>query len=58
MPRTSAPKRPLGALQNFLHDEAAGGIDLAVGAVIAVVWANSPVSDSYFDFWDQYLTIG
>lgn len=58
MPRTSAPKRPLGALQDFLHDEAAGGIVLAVGAVIAVVWANSPVSDSYFDFWDQYLTIG
>lgn len=28
------------------------------GAVLAVVWANSPVSDSYFDFWGQYLTIG
>lgn len=58
MPPTRAPKRPLGALQDFLHDEAAGGIVLVAGAVLAVVWANSPVSDSYFDFWGQYLTIG
>jgi len=52
------PKRPLSALQDFLHDEAAGGIVLVVGAVVAVVWANSPVSDSYSSFWGQYLTIG
>lgn len=58
MPPTRAPKRPLGALQDFLHDEAAGGIVLVAGAVLGVVWANSPVSDSYFDFWGQYLTIG
>ena len=58
MSRPRAPKRPLGALQDFLHDEAAGGIVLVVGAVAAVVWANSPVSDSYFDFWGRYLTLG
>jgi len=54
--RTS--RRPLSALQDFLHDEAAGGIVLVVGALVAVVWANSPVSDSYSSFWGQYLTIG
>ena len=51
-------RRPLSALQDFLHDEAAGGIVLVVGALAAVVWANSPVSDSYASFWGQYLTIG
>ncbi|GAA1435184.1 Na+/H+ antiporter NhaA [Mycobacterium cookii] len=51
-------RRPLSALQDFLHDEAAGGIVLVVGALVAVVWANSPVSDSYSSFWGQYLTIG
>ena len=50
--------RPLSALQDFLHDEAAGGIVLVVGALVAVVWANSPVSESYASFWGQYLTIG
>jgi NhaA family Na+:H+ antiporter len=51
-------KRPLSALQDFLHDEAAGGIVLVIGALIAVVWANSPASESYTDFWGQYLTLG
>jgi Na+/H+ antiporter NhaA len=50
MARTPTSKRVAGALQDFLHDEAAGGIVLVVGAVVAVVWANSPVSDSYV-FW-------
>ncbi len=52
------PKRALSALQDFLHDEAAGGVVLVVGAALAVVWANSPVSESYSDFWGQYLTVG
>lgn len=52
------PKRALSALQDFLHDEAAGGIVLVVGALVAVVWANSPAFESYTDFWGQYLTLG
>ena len=58
MSRAATPKQRLDALQDFLHDEAAGGVVLVLGAVAAVVWANSPVSDSYFDFWGQYLTLG
>jgi len=58
MATARAPKRPLSALQDFLHDEAAGGIVLVVGALVAVVWANSPVSESYANFWGQYLTLG
>ncbi len=52
------PKRTLSALQDFLHDEAAGGIVLVVGALVALVWANSPASESYTEFWGQYLTVG
>ena len=58
MSERRTPRRPLSALQDFLHDEAAGGIALVACALVAVVWANSPVSDSYADFWGQYLTIG
>ena len=55
-PRT--PKRALSAAQDFIHDEAAGGVVLVFGALVAVVWANSPLSDSYFAFWGHYLTLG
>lgn len=58
MSTARAPKRSLSALQDFLHDEAAGGIVLVIGALAAVVWANSPVSESYANFWGQYLTLG
>jgi NhaA family Na+:H+ antiporter len=58
MSEQRARKRPLTALQDFLRDEAAGGIVLVACALVAVAWANSPVSDSYADFWGQYLTIG
>lgn len=57
MSTAQTPKRAF-ALPDFLHDEAAGGIVLVVGALVAVVWANSPVSESYTDFWGQYLTLG
>jgi hypothetical protein len=52
------PGRVRSALQDFLHDAAAGGIVLLAGAVAAVVWANSPFSGSYVDFWGHYLTLG
>jgi len=58
MSKQRAPKRALSALQDFLRDEAAGGIVLVACALVAVVWANSPVSDSYAGFWGQYLTVG
>ena len=38
-------------MARFLAIEAAGGILLLVATVIALVWANSPWSESYFDFW-------
>lgn len=38
------------------HIEAFGGIVLIAAAVAALVWANSPYAQQYFDFWGQ--TVG
>lgn len=38
-------------LREFLRVEAAGSVALLLATVAALVWANSPWSDSYGDFW-------
>jgi len=38
-------------LRIFLSTEAAGGVVLLVAALLALVWANSPVAESYESFW-------
>ena len=38
--------------------EAAGGLALVLAAVVALVWANSPVGSSYQAFWGYELRIG
>lgn len=40
-----------GPFERFFRLEAAGGILLLVAAVVALVWANSPWSASYFALW-------
>jgi Na+/H+ antiporter NhaA len=58
-PRTSrwsgALARPL---QQFLHTEAGSSSLLLAAAVIALVWANSPLADAYDDLWSTTATIG
>jgi len=34
-----------------------GGIVLLAGAIIAIIWANSPWEQQYFDFWHSELAI-
>ncbi len=41
----------------FLDIEAASGIVLVVATIAALVWANSPWSDSYHELLDLHLTI-
>ena len=36
----------------FMHLEAAGGVVMLVAAVIALVWANSPLQGGYTAFWE------
>ncbi|NNF04891.1 MAG: Na+/H+ antiporter NhaA, partial [Rhodothermales bacterium] len=48
----------LEPFQRFIRAEAAGGILLLVFAVVALVWANSPWAEAYFDVWKNYVTVG
>jgi Na+:H+ antiporter, NhaA family len=41
----------------FLQIEAAGGVLLLVGALVAIVWANSPLADSYTHLWETPLGV-
>lgn len=44
-------------IQEFLHQEASGGILLIIATIIALAWANSPFADSYHNLWHTYLSI-
>lgn len=44
-------------VRNFLRIEAAGGILLLVATIAALVWANSPWSDSYHEILDTHISI-
>ncbi len=42
----------------FIRTETAGGVVLLVALVVALAWANSPMSDAYFDLWEGQFTLG
>ena len=44
--------------QEFLRAEASGGILLLACTAVALIWANSPWSGAYHDFWHTYVTVG
>ena len=56
--RSASLRRALSPLREFLRTEAAGGVVLVVAAIIALIWVNSPWSDSYHDLWETVVTIG
>ncbi len=43
--------------QEFLSTEAAGGLVVLCAAVIALVWANSPLSSSYDALWETEIAL-
>ena len=43
-------------IQTFIHTEEVGSLILLLGAAGALVWANSPWSQSYTDFWHTYIS--
>jgi Na+:H+ antiporter, NhaA family len=51
-------EKVFSALERFLHVEAVGGVVLLLAAAAALIWANSPASESYQQFWNAPLTIG
>lgn len=50
-------ERAFATLQRFLHVEAVSGCVLLMAAVAALVWANSPLADSYHALWHQPVSI-
>ena len=50
-PRDFVYRRVFQTAQAFMQVEAAGGVVMMIAAVVALVWANSPWWESYFDFW-------
>jgi NhaA family Na+:H+ antiporter len=56
-PRTFHPRRIFEAAQAFVGIEASSGIVLLLAAIAALVWANSPWSDSYGEFWHTHIIL-
>ena len=51
------PRTVLRPLQEFLDTSIAGSILLLGAVVVALVWANSPWSESYERLWDTHLSL-
>jgi NhaA family Na+:H+ antiporter len=51
------PKALLRPFQTFFRLESASGILLLACAVLALVWANSPLAASYFGLWSVPVTV-
>ena len=49
------PRRFLRPVLEFTRIEAAGGILLLIAATIAILWANSPAYESYFELFNTHL---
>ncbi|ABW14314.1 Na+/H+ antiporter NhaA [Parafrankia sp. EAN1pec] len=46
------------SVREFLATEAGGAVLLVIAAAAALIWANSPVADSYHDLWETTATLG
>jgi Na+/H+ antiporter NhaA len=55
--RTAWARNLAAPVRNYLGTESGGAVALLAAAVIALVWANSPWSDSYESFWTTKLSI-
>jgi Na+:H+ antiporter, NhaA family len=47
----------LRPVERYLHNESTAGIVLLICALIAVIWANSPWSDSYIHLWEIEVSL-
>jgi NhaA family Na+:H+ antiporter len=58
----SIPKSPfekiIAPVSRFIHLEYTGGIVLFLSVLVAIIWANSPVHESYHHLWDIKFSIG
>jgi Na+/H+ antiporter NhaA len=55
--RTAWARNLAAPIRRFLYAETGGAIVLVIGAVAALLWANSPWSDSYTSFWETRVAL-
>jgi Na+/H+ antiporter NhaA len=55
--RTAWARNLAAPVRDFLSQETGGAIVLLAAAAVALLWANSPWSDSYESFWTTKLSI-
>ena len=55
--RTAWARNIAAPVRDFLNTESSGAVALLLAAVMALVWSNSPWSDSYESFWSTHLSI-
>ncbi len=58
MTRTGGTLSLFRPLTTFLRTESGGAVVLLAGAIVALGWANSPWSDSYFNLWRHEFAVG
>ena len=60
--KISTPPPPIEKLiqpfREFTKAEASSGILLIICTIIALVWANSGISDTYFHLWHTHISVG
>ena len=57
MNREGTNRNLIQPLRDFLATESAGGIALVVAAIIAILWANSPLRASYEQLWTTVFEV-
>ncbi|HEU0336020.1 MAG TPA: Na+/H+ antiporter NhaA [Gaiellaceae bacterium] len=55
--RTAWARNLAAPLRTFLHTEVSGALFLLAGALAALVWVNSPWSESYDSLWSTELSV-
>lgn len=51
-------ERAFASIERFLHIEAVSGIVLLLAAAVALIWANTPMAESYHHLWHTPFSIG
>ena len=51
------PRRFVSPVTAFMQAEAGSGVVMLAAAVAALVWANSPIADSYFEILETHLSV-
>ncbi len=57
-PKIKSPRilrKTLVTVQDFIHWEATGGVLLLIASAIALILANSPLSEQFFQFWETKI---